>query len=196
MELLLISDNKIKISLTKADMDSYSITCDDIDYDNTVTRRVFWSLLDEVNKKTGFDAAKSRVFIQIYPDKVGGCEIYVSRIKGEPVSRGTLALTVSEPECQEDGQSEVFSFDNLEDLLSVCRRLMNTGYKGKSAAYTDEGGRFYLTAEIKRSGGQESELYFITEYGIRHTSPTIPLYIKEHCKEICLGDAVGRLGKL
>lgn len=192
MDLLLISDNKIKISLTKADLDSYSITCDDIDYDNTETRRVFWALLDEVNKKTGFDAAKSRVFIQIYPDKSGGCEIYVSRIKGETVPRGTLALSVCETENRECGRSEVFSFDNVEDMLSVCRRLMNTGYSGSSAAYTDESGRFYLTAE----SGCESELYFITEYGVRHTSPSIPLYIKEHCREICLDNAVGQLGKL
>lgn len=193
MELFLISDNKVKISLTKADLDSYSITCDSIDYDNTETRRVFWTLLDEVNKKTGFDAAKSRVFIQIYPDKTGGCEIYVSRIKGDTVSRSALSLAVN-GETADNGtrQCEVFSFDNVEDMLSVCRRLMNTGYSGKSAAYTDENGRFYLTAE----SGCESELYFITEYGIRHTSPTIPLYIKEHCREICLSDAVGRLGRL
>ena len=35
MELLVISENKLKVILSRADMDAYSITCDSIDYDNT-----------------------------------------------------------------------------------------------------------------------------------------------------------------
>ena len=64
MELILISENKLKITLTECDMKQYDLDCDDIDYDNTETRKAFWSILDEAKHRTGFDAASQRVFIQ------------------------------------------------------------------------------------------------------------------------------------
>ena len=192
MELLLISDNKIKISLTRHELDSYGITCDNIDYDNTETRRVFWTLLDEVNRKVGFDAAKSRIFIQIYPDRSGGCEIYVSKIKGESISPPPLAIDVKKADDKPLSDTfEFFSFDSVECLLSVCRRLKNIKYTGLSSAYSDDRKRFYLKLE-NRSG----LLHFITEFGVRHTSKSIAFYIEEHCTEICSGNAVEKLGEL
>ena len=71
MELILISDSKLKIMLTRDDMQQYALNCDTIDYDNTETRRAFWSILDEAKHRTGFDAAAERVFIQLYPSKEG-----------------------------------------------------------------------------------------------------------------------------
>lgn len=38
MELILISDSKLKIMLTRDDMQQYALDCDTIDYDNTETR--------------------------------------------------------------------------------------------------------------------------------------------------------------
>lgn len=57
MELILISDSKLKIMLTRDDMQQYALDCDTIDYDNTETRRAFWNILDEAKHRTGFDAA-------------------------------------------------------------------------------------------------------------------------------------------
>ena len=73
MELIKISDTKLKITLTKDDMIRYELNCDTIDYDNTETRKAFWNILDHAKHVTGFDAASERVFIQLYPDKGGGC---------------------------------------------------------------------------------------------------------------------------
>ena len=80
MELILINENKLKITLSRRDMKQYDLDCDTIDYDKTETRKAFWSILDEAKHKTGFDAAKQRVFIQLYPSKEGGCEMYVTKL--------------------------------------------------------------------------------------------------------------------
>ncbi len=80
MELIVISDSKLKIMLTGEDMNRYSIDCNTLSYDNTETRRAFWSILDEVKHKTGFDAANEKVFVQVYPSKGGGCEMYVTKL--------------------------------------------------------------------------------------------------------------------
>ena len=190
MELLLISENKIRISLSKKDLDEYRITCDDMDYDNTETRRVFWCVFDEVKQKTGFDAAKNRIFIQIYPDKTGGCELYVSKINApanEDISENAPQLSfVPEPR-----EQEIYSFDGIEPLISACRRLSYIGYVGRSFAYTDKSGRFYLIAD-----GDLSKTRILIEYGLRHTSKSIRLYINEHCSVVCNEKAVETLSSL
>ena len=194
MELLLISENKIRISLTKEDLDGYSITCDKIDYDNTETRRVFWCLFDDVKQKTGFDAAESRIFIQIYPDKNGGCELYVSKINApasDNIGDGLAQVSLISEKAEHLSRQELYSFDGIEPLLSACRQLVALGYVGSSSAYADKRGRFYLLTE-----GDTKKTCFLTEYGLRHTSKSVRLYINEHCSSVCADKAVETLGTL
>ena len=80
MELILINSNKLKIMLTEADMIQYELDFNTINYDNIETRRAFWNILDEAKHRTGFDAASDRIFIQLYPSKEGGCEMYVTKV--------------------------------------------------------------------------------------------------------------------
>lgn len=76
----MISDSKLKIMLTSDDMKEYSLDCSTLDYENTETRRAFWSILDEAKHRTGFDAASEKVFVQVYPSRAGGCEMYVTKL--------------------------------------------------------------------------------------------------------------------
>lgn len=45
MEFIMISDSKLKIALTPADMKEYSLDCETIDYDKTETRAHFGNFL-------------------------------------------------------------------------------------------------------------------------------------------------------
>lgn len=194
MELLLISENKIKISLTKADLDAYGISFGDMDYGNTETRRVFWTLFDEVKRKTGFDAAKSRIFVQVYPDMGGGCELYASRLQhsgsgaSEPrvnVFQGLKERVSSEKE------TAVYRFDGASGLIAACKRLKALGYSGCASAYSGDGGVFYLSLV-----GTDGTEQLIGEYGEQCLSAGTALYVSEHCRRICNGDAVNRLCEL
>lgn len=196
MELLLISENKIKISLTKEDLDGYSITADGIDYDNTETRRVFWTLLDEAKRQTGFDAAKNRIFIQIYPGKDGGCELYVSKIKHsereDGIQLNVLKGILEKGKREKRAGPSVYRFDDVSGLLLACRRLRALGYGKGASAYSEEKRQFYLSFDAS-----ENDFSFIGEYGeAQNDAYSVLLYINEHCKCICDGDAVERLGNL
>ena len=90
MELILINEKKLKIMLTPEDMREYEIDCESVDYARAETRRAFWSILDEAKHRTGFDAASERVYIQLYPSREGGCEMFVTRLScaaGESAKR-------------------------------------------------------------------------------------------------------------
>ncbi len=194
MELLLISDTKLKVTLTHEDMKRLDISCDGLDYDNTQTRRAFWQILDEAKSKTGFDAARDRVFIQVYPSKCGGCEMYVIKLKGLLDTEREGKKEVSKT------RSSVFSFDSISSLLPVCRQLKGLGYERESAAYIGDDGRYYLVvseeAPLSGQRGAFGEFSFLEEYGRRHTEPSRTAYIREHCQVIDASDAVNILAAL
>jgi Negative regulator of genetic competence, sporulation and motility len=185
MELILINDSKLKVMLTPADMESYAITCDTIDYENTETRRAFWNILDEAKHKTGFDAASDKVFIQVYPSKNGGCELYVTKLLHNDYGGN---ITVKR---NDSTVTAVYEFENINSLLAVCRQLAVVGYIGDSSAFSDSNKSYYLSITERKD-----TYSFITEFGERRNTGFLDAYLAEHCVCICEGNAVGVLSKL
>lgn len=225
MELILISDSKLKIMLTTDDMKAYALDCSTLDYDNTETRKAFWSILDEAKHRTGFDAASEKVFVQVYPSKAGGCEMYVTklglfadrsveedfpeeniRIRGKNGKERRGEDNIFRYGCAEREKSAYISrsesayrFETIEQLIGACRRLLSL-FRGKSEAYSD-GQNYYLYLKEKNSQGQTADLHrvcriFLSEYAECIDVSALMLYVGEYGKQICADDAVGTLGKL
>ena len=217
MELLLISDSRLKVTLSQEDMEKYSLSAEMMDYDNTETRRAFWSILDEAKHRTGFDAAADRVFVQVYPSRCGGCEMFVTKLgemsaqkkKGSTAER---SLTLSSGTAlQASGGRRLtecngaYRFADLAALLAACRSLVGSKEENhpsvyESSAYIDEKGRCYLLLsgvclEMPRrsllSPGVRYESFAVAgEYGEPLDKEKLRLYIAEHCRPLREGDAV------
>lgn len=219
MELILISDSKLKITLTSDDMAQYELDCDTMDYDNTETRKAFWEILDRAKHITGFDAASDRVFIQLYPSRSGGCEMYITKLGMVCAERREGARESAREETHARfprGESEAkslpypvphgggdrdrigaYRFEHMESLLRVCRQLACVGYGAESSAYRDERDRYYLILRERASafGVPCGEFSFISEFGTPENAETVRLYISEHGSPLCEGNAVGTLAR-
>ncbi|MBR2460719.1 MAG: adaptor protein MecA [Clostridia bacterium] len=191
MKIVLITDSKLKVRLSRDDLEYYGIKIENIDYDNTETRRVFWSILDEAKQRTGFDAAISRIFIQIYPDGDGGCDMYVSHIGGDgggsEKKRGVVC-SVEAPELE----SRIYALGCMKELIGACRRLLDVGFKGRSSAFCSlHGEQCFLVIETE---GAEWDI--ASEFGERLNGKGALSYIREHCTVICSENAAETLGEM
>ena len=194
MELILINDTKLKIMLTDADMERYELDCNCANYNNTETRRAFWSILDEAKHKTGFDAASDKIFIQLYPSKEGGCEMYVTKV-------GTLhsKKSVSSKTNQDSPtyhQNIVFSFNSINDLISACHLINLSKINIKSTAWTDERHIYYLFLIPDGSIDMSIVYGILSEFGNNLKNDNILSYIKEHGKILCQSCAIEKLSVL
>ncbi len=210
MELILISSSKLKIMLSGADMEKYELDADSAECDNDATRRAFRSILDDVKSKTGFGTEGERIFIQLYPSRDGGCELFVTKMgifgtHGEgakPLSpRQSTTLAKHRVRIGDGGSRErarAYLFDTTEHLLAVCKRLLLQKWKGKSEAYCGDNGKCYLLLADKppEKGDTLDRLAFITEYGKCEDFDRVRLYIREHATCLCEGQAVQTLGIL
>lgn len=195
MELILISDSKLKIMLTRDDMQQYAIDCDTVDYDNTETRRVLWSILDEAKHRTGFDAAAERVFIQLYPSKEGGCEMYVTKL-GFDESRASRALLPGGPSKRGVLRSRIgaYRFAALDDLLTVCRRLHTLPTPPPGSVWHDDRGEWHLILDETET--PSLALTFLPEFGEPEDAGRLSIGIAERGTCICRGNAADVLGRL
>lgn len=195
MELILINDTKLKIMLTEEDMVHYDLDCTCANYDNTETRRAFWNILDEAKHRTGFDAASDRVFIQLYPSKEGGCEMYVTKVgllctSQDQNQKPRLHATLH----QNKAKTLIFGFDTLRHMISACR-LIGNAFTAFSHAWIDEAGICYLF--LDSDSDEDTNLNricgVINEFGYTIQANNISEYIKEHGKILFENYAVEKL---
>ncbi len=200
MELILISESKLKVMLSAQDMRRYDITCDTIDSTSVSSRRAFWNILDEAKAQTGFDPAGGKIFVQMYPSKNGGCELFITRLAGERNSishptrpeHGVIAESVmtlpSKNPLTPYAEQSLYGFDSLSDLLLGCRRLATRKDPPSARAYFDEDAhRYYLAVA--------ADVPVLGEYNGFRCRPRDFAYIEEHCRLFCT-DAVSLLAPL
>lgn len=216
MELIMISSSKLKIMLSADDMTKYALGSD-IDYADIKTRKAFRNILSEAREKTGFDTESERIYIQLYPSKKGGCEVYITKIDDDSeyesiefaekssdfkpsckvLERSTGIIPAAKRHLPKE-RKRAYSFSSSESMVSVCRRLLSIGWRGQSSAFSDESRRFYII--IKDRGVQEfphiDRLSFICEYGNVENHSALIKYLGEHGKCICKTNAIEKLGIL
>lgn len=98
-------------------------------------------------------------------------------------------------------QQVFLSVDTLDTLLSVCARLLTTGYTGVSHAYIDEDrtpAKYHLYLEVPDGifYSLPEEYAFLKEYGEVSRQKHVQLYLSEHGRLLCRDNAVQILGVL
>ena len=203
MELIRISEGKLKIMLTPMDMRQFELNNDNFYDDSEKMHRSFRLLLDEVRRQSGFEADDHRISVQYFPSREGGCEMFISNLSGDR-DRTTCALTPAQgmqPATRTRGsfcRSFAYRFEGLGELLSVCRRLLPMDYINNSSAYRDDAGRYYLFINTFAASpfATPEELYFVVEYGKMENAAQLRLYLAEHGAVVCAENAVGTLGAI
>ena len=199
MEWIRISRNKLKIMLTAEDARRYDLRPRDASLESALTRRAFRAILNDAGKETGFDAADERVYIQLFPSREGGCELFVTREKeGEdsPVSPPCPQSEKKAPP-KEERRHLAFCFPSFPTLLSACRRLREGGYRGESTAHKEDAGRYWLLLSDKGNPlSARKEYRFLLEYGEMEHAEHARMLLPEHSAPLCASNAVETLGTL
>ena len=202
MEHILISPGKLKLMLTKSDLDKYELDCETMDSEDTLTKRAFRELLDDVKRVSGFDASEDKVFIQLYPSRDGGAEIYITRLTANKEEKSHRDDTIK--------LSSVYRFESMTALLNLCEKISAQSLTANtqplipySSSAWEADGKYYLICEENityrdylRKGKTDRFSEYIPDSAKRlQTAAALP-YVKEHCSCICAHDAITVLASL
>lgn len=179
MEIIRISDTRVKLSLDEEDMKKYGIAPKDLNTDSTARRRVLWTLLDEAKRRTGVDAVGKKTLVEAFPGKRGGCEVFVSIEAGE---RGV--------------HTACYRFADLHTAKRAANTLDGVLEEGEeSALYALGQGEVVLTLRLSGDRGARAHCRygFLEEYGKRERGLYFPDYLREYGTCLYERDAVSRL---
>lgn len=258
MELIVISESKLKIMLSAPDMAYYELESTRVDCADAHTRAAFRHIFADARSAIGFDTAGERLLVQLYASREGGCEIFVTKLGAEegtllpPAEEETApalppppAFDASDPEdadyteeelelirrlcdldnhptdCPEEADPMTYPtpegaspetrltqanrpaalvFDALPDLLAACRRLLRTGYGGRSTVYItqDPAPAWFLLLELPHAALSRlpRRYAFLSEYARELPAANLAAYLAEHALLIRKQDAVEVLGVL
>ena len=170
MEIIRIGDSGFKLSLNKSDMKAYGINLSALSSDTASGRKALRALLDEVKAQTGVDTAKRRTLLEAFPDKEGGCEIFMTLLCAEKKTKTAL-----------------YRFESLAELCAAVGKLDAPPLGEESALYTMGDGSYFLSLPIPEEGSGRlfSPYSFFEEYGTRERNTLYPAYLREYGTCLC-----------
>ena len=191
MEVLKINDTKLKLMLSASDMKGFGLIAENIDYNNSGVRKSFFKILDSVKASHGFDAEGDKLLIQYYPDKDGGCELFITKLGLLPPAT-ERAISRSNRITLLQARRVMYRFSDFDSLLSASRLFADDPHR-ESDVYLDDNGEYYLEILEKGSGRTNgSEYSRLIEFAHQVPQSSYP-YIIEHCERLTDKDAIEKL---
>lgn len=209
MELIRINDKKLKIMLTSTDMKNYALDVQKLSGGAEETRQAFRHLLHDAGIDGGFEPGNDKIYIQYYPSREGGCEMFITRLDqvAAPMDTvGTQSVQKSAKKEIRSGWQLAFRFNSLSSLLLSCRALdmVLSSLAGRvtSSVYRDEReekDQFYLLISVVGHDDHAEPFALsriLSEFGYKLSHQDAKLYLGEHGEPLCLKNAIETLGRL
>lgn len=171
MKFLIISDTKLKVSITREECLEYNIDTSDSDFSTNEIRLVIREILTKAEEECGFTVGKEKILVQLYPMPEGDCELFVTKLTGlssreRGIVRDTEGLTTYQ------SKRGVYRFADRETLYLAARAIHREGLD--CDLYRADSGEYYISiAENVTDGISEHEI--LIEYGERISE--LPLYV-------------------
>ena len=196
MDVLKISETKVKIMLTRTDVKRFKLDTEKVDYNDAKTRSKVWEILDQVKKQYGWSGEDHKLLIQFYPSRDGGAELFVTKLEG--ISRkNERSLAKSNDVVLLDSKRTIYGFKCFDDLLRASRIIKDSKCIRGSDLFYDEGEGYFLeiTERSVRTPENLCELSVLLEFSSCIPKELFP-YITEHYSKLTHGNALEQLAKL
>lgn len=171
MEFFVAGSNKLKITLTREECIEQGIDTTLSDFSTNEMKISIRRILNIAGQECGFFSEGERVFAQLYPMPDGGCEIFVTKLKGIPDKARTAVRDIegfgSIEQCR-----GVYSFEDSSSLVAAARAIYQEGVD--CDLYASDDGRYYISIEENYDRGI-SEFEVLIEYGER--VKCLPVYV-------------------
>ena len=160
MEFLIINSNKLKIMLDKAEMQSFGLDKEELDYSDPEVRSSFWNILDIAAKKCGFQVKGEKILIQFYPAKSGG-EIFITKL-GLLSKSAERTISSSGRVTMLSSEVKIYKFEDLTSIVTAVH-IGKESLPEKIKVYSGELGEYYLIFEERNGKALSVMSEFATE---------------------------------
>ena len=137
-------------------------------------------MLDLAKKEVGFDPGGEKILIQFYPVRLGGCEVFVTKL-GVLSKESARVVSCSERVTMLSKTKNCYAFDTPEDLMGFLSAIesVKSSVCPNVDLYRSPSSRQYLIIEEYTKGGENAEFPDVLEFATALNSD-LEYLIKEH----------------
>lgn len=210
MDIIPIDKKRVMVSLSKDDLEKFSLSADKLDCSDVQTKDALRRIVGQAKKEAGFDlSSKSRTLLQIFLSPNGGCDMFITGVSNAADNSGAESGFTERPEYdlkeEPTGASEgageycTYRFASLDDLINACRLLSERGFCDESSAYCI-GETYFLALHLPEVEENDSRARafrdILCEFGEYIEYPYSNEIIGEHGVRFCRKRASVRLSRL
>ena len=189
MKIERIGHNKLKITVTGADLSSHGLSIDSFTPDSPHVQDFFYSIMRHAESELGFSIEEGRVLIEALPLSSESIIIFLTKPDAStpiPTSprrvRYRAKIANSTPP-----KATCYRFENFDDLCALCHEWRFTGEKSSLYSLKDI---YYLTVVFSKNNPDERFARSrLCEFATPDALVTVP-YLEEYAVKICDGDAI------
>lgn len=211
MKIERISENQLKLTLTKDDLMERNIKLEDLIAPSDKTQKLFRDIMEQALDEEDFISENTPLMVEAMPSGADGIMLIITKVTSKDRKNPSALLQQAQElrrwkkkplDAQEHTTEEhsdllIYSFPQLDDVIDVSLRLEGS-FTGNSAVYKNEG-KYFLVLQgdtyTAEESSEELEL-LLKEYGQKHIStPLAKYYLLEHGETIIGEQAVKALAK-
>lgn len=202
MKIERISENQLKLTLTKADLAEREIKLEDLITPSEKTQKLFRDIMEQALDEEDFISENTPLMVEAVPSGGDGIMIIVTKVNNkekkasEDMRRWKKKPLETRTE-EKNSDMLIYSFPKLDDVIGVSLRLAES-FKGESAVYKNEG-KYFLVMQgdtYTTEEGTEDAERILKEYGQKHIStPLAKYYLLEHGETLIAEQAIKALAK-
>ena len=212
MKIEKISDNQIKLILTKSDLLERDIQLEELASPSEKTQALFRDIMEQALEECDFVSGNTPLMVEALPVGMDGIMIIVTKIEDKEQKGNNFRLisqtkeqrrfkkkplAAYETSSDSDIDVLIYSFHTLDDVIDVSVRL-SEAYHGSSSLYKQQNRYFLILQNDQPADELETEDldWILGEYGQKHvSSPLSKSYLMEHGEPILKNKAVKTLAK-
>ena len=209
MELIVINENKLKILLDACEMQKYGLDENEFHLCISDTRKILSKILHNSPLKSNFEmySPNEKILLQLYPEKHGGCELYVTKlnIENEKITEEDELMTADKNNLlpieakylQKDKKLLLcYRFGELSYVILSCRALFDIGFSGESTLHYHRDGAYYLLLKQEATEIYRRCSAILSEFGELKNAEHTMLELTEYGECICKANAIEIFSKL
>ena len=121
MNVRVRNEYRVEVGLSSEELDRFGITYEEIDYGNIETRRLLWSLTEEIRQKNGINIKLSgKLLIEVMKDSDDGILICFSVLPDKNKDSASLKQLI-----KNESKPVITEFQDFDELMCAIKFLDN-----------------------------------------------------------------------
>lgn len=181
MKIEVLDHKTVKVFLSAADMQNFSLTYEQMDYHDPATRKAISQILHQLRGETDLNIDSCKLLVEAFPQEEGGCILYINLIlpQAEKSERNSFDTPL------------IFRLETIDSVAGVSKRLVSkySHLLIHSSLYILEGNYFLLLYTYCRR--EHTIISVLEEYGTLFGKGAIlSAFVQEHGQQILEKDAI------